>query len=175
MLAMQQLKERLSQIGDSFPKNSNKHELPVSLASVLRKLAMDNLYNNDFVTSQSKESRGTGIEAKVLAELLGCHLVVTAINSKTRATNIRHVKQAEQNDAPIIHLKCVLDPWTYNSQSLGDHGDCLYNAMASALDDFTKNIHGKSFRQENSLSDFEIRIITEQNERLELHNRLVKK
>lgn len=166
MLAMQQLKERLGQI-------SNKHELPDSLALILRNLAMeylDNLQNNNFI----KEPMGTDIEAKALADLLGCHLVVTAINSKTRATNIRHVNQAEQNDAPIIHLKCVLDPWSYNSQSLGDHGDCLYNAMASALEDFIKNIHGKGFRQENSLSNLEIRIITEQNERLELHNSLPK-
>ena len=177
MLAIQQLKGRLSQICAVSPENSNKQGLPANLAPILKKLAtehLDNLHNNNFEALQSTELRGTDIEAEALAALLGCHLVVTAVNSKTRDTRIRCITEAEHTDAPIIHLTCVLDPWSYNSKNLGEHGDSLYITMAQALEDFAKNADKKCICKECGTSNLAIKIITEPNERLELYNRLPK-
>jgi hypothetical protein len=177
MLFIQQLKEKLNQLGLGITKHLNQDELQISIVPILRRLAAGHLHNNSFAVEpyftdrKLNKTKSTDIEAKALAELLGCHLIITMINNKTRETNTQHVRQAEQTDAPIMHLSCRLDPWAYNSQDLDDHKDYLYIAMALALNNFAKNSQKKSL-PENYAVDLEIKIIVEPNERLELYNRL---
>ena len=188
----QRLKERLNGLGVTLSKNINKDELQGALAPALRSLTTQHLGCDSFAVLEKElrakrkaaktsftdhklnEAWETDIQIKALAELLGCHLIVTAINNKTKEINTRHIKRAEQDDSPIIHLRCKLDPWSYNSKNFGDNDDhYFYNAMASALNDhFIKNIQGKENWHKNNSSNFKIRIVTDQNERLELYNQL---
>jgi hypothetical protein len=199
MLTAQQLKERLNQLKLSPPKNLSKGELQIHLTSVLRELTVThlniNIFNrvqdlarrerrqaadltkthvsNETNSQQHQTLKGDGYtEAKTIAELLGCHLIITTINNQTKETSTHHINQMQQNDAPIIHLKCRLDSWSYNDKTLGDNSDYLYDAMALALSDFSQNTQEKFSPQINTPSHFEAKIITNHNERLELYNRL---
>jgi hypothetical protein len=120
---------------------------------------------------EEPEKSEINTEAIALAKLLDCHLIITSINTKTRSINTTRASRAKHDDAPIIHLKCELDPWSYYSKTLGDNSSNLYTAMARALE----NYWDKNIFKNNRLSDsrnFDIKIITAPNERLELYNLL---
>jgi hypothetical protein len=186
-MPIKQLKERLSQLGVVFADNYiNESQIKLSLA--LKKLAKEHLRGDSMVAQKFRgeilctnhkaieayianhgrnEEWGSHFETEALAEALGCHLIITAINSKTKSINTYQVRQEKLTDAPIMYLKCVFD------HQLGGvlKGNCLYSAMALALDSYlTKNIQKKGSWLENSQSGLEIKIVTDRNERLELYN-----
>lgn len=203
------LRNRLIQLGINIPKNTNKEALQIQFAPVLRKMAIDHLRHgdgvvargfrgessaikmgaDDFLNSQERNGEwGTYIEATALAEILGCHLVVTT------KTGTFGLYRAEDDNAPVVQLTNFSNThWAHKDEHTLGNGNCLYNAFALALQDLTTEAEVKDKTQQKSAeasslstsrgtlfnssspTNIEVRAIAEQQERLEMFNRTISK
>jgi|GEM_PF-3751411 len=157
---MTKLRNKLDSLTDSSV-NLSEVSFQRALAPTLRQLAIENLRigqgvigkifrrdNTEFVNSDKVKAAqtkyleaqsnngtwGTYVEAESLAEVLGCHLVVTNMKNG-KEVNTRCLRRDANDGAPIIHLTCHdFVHWTYGGRSLGD-GNCLFNSFALAIRD----------------------------------------
>ncbi len=124
------------------------------VAAVLRKAAIDHLrkgkevvarsfrgeylasglgHFEPFLKEQARDGAwGTYIEATALAEMMGCHLVVTPVKSGVPQEPICLYRAANENAPKIELFNSNNTHWYVNNKTLGD-GNCLFNALTQAV------------------------------------------